>query len=393
MTLLDLIPGLKRVSTTKGGEYAGPCPSCGGRDRFRAWPSKGTTGRFWCRSCGKSGDGLQLLRDRDGLTFPEALKAWGLPSTRTTGNRSTRATWEARETITPGTAWADRAGAFLRDCQIDLAGPSGSEGRAFLASRGLEPETIERAGLGWNIADAWENRETWGLPPEQREDGKPRRIWLPSGLVIPSFAGGRVVRLRVRRPNPGDGPRYVIISGSGAEPLTLGTGKVWVIVESELDALLLNQEAGDLAGFIALGNAQARPDIEADRVLKEVGLILVSLDSDRAGAKEAWQWWNHQYKNAKRWPVPIGKDPTEAAQAGLDLRAWVMAGLPIEVETIEPITGPDQNAQTTHQEATGATKKEKTFKVRGMNDAPFLNLSRLTGKNTLTKAPLNAWQL
>lgn len=158
MTLLDLIPDLKKISTTNGSEWAGPCPFCGGNDRFRVWPSEGPTGRYWCRSCSKSGDGLQFLRDLQGLTFPEALKAWGLPPLTwkpgPPATKSTIYTWEPREAKAPGTTWTDRAGAFLEKCQSNLWGPSGAKCRAFLTDRGLKPETVKRVGLGWNIADA-----------------------------------------------------------------------------------------------------------------------------------------------------------------------------------------------------------------------------------------------
>jgi DNA primase len=439
MTILDLIPNLKREATTNGGEWAGPCPFCGGKDRFRAWPLEGRTGAFWCRSCGKHGDGLQLIRDLQGLTFPEALRAWSLPSalyhgtsTRTgtsvpplpnllrtrdnvtaekrgvtcvTGpnperkfctnvqNPSGLDTWKPRQSMAPGNTWQEKAGAFLQACQRNLAGFSGHECREWLKGRGLKSETIERGGLGWNPFDQYQSREAWGLSPETienkivtnvtKESRKPRRIWLPSGLVIPCFSRGRVIRLRIRRPDPGDGPRYVIVTGSASSPLTLGHGMAWVIVESELDALLLEQEAGDLAGVIALGNAQTRPDIETDRALKEAGLILVALDSDQAGAKEVWGFWKGTYPNARRWPCPIGKDPTEAVQQGLDLRAWVMAGLPesstVESEVIiDPTTEPTQSAATHHQEGTHATKTEKTYKDKGADRRtvfePFLDV-------------------
>ena len=67
---------LKKVSSTNGGEYAGACPWCGGEDRFRVWPEEG---RFWCRSCEKRGDAIpHYLRDKRGLTFPEACNALGI---------------------------------------------------------------------------------------------------------------------------------------------------------------------------------------------------------------------------------------------------------------------------------------------------------------------------
>jgi len=80
MDLLELLEAdgfrLKLVSRTKNGEYAGPCPWCGGTDRFRVWPgSKG--GRYWCRQCEKKGDGIQYLRDFRGLSYREACLVLG----------------------------------------------------------------------------------------------------------------------------------------------------------------------------------------------------------------------------------------------------------------------------------------------------------------------------
>lgn len=75
LTLLSRDTDLRRVASTSGGEYAGPCPWCGGRDRFRAWPE---SGRWWCRQCGRRGDSIQYLRDCHGLTFTEAKRALGL---------------------------------------------------------------------------------------------------------------------------------------------------------------------------------------------------------------------------------------------------------------------------------------------------------------------------
>jgi len=55
--------------------------------------------------------------------------------------------------------------------------------------------------------------------------------------------------------------------------------------------------------------------------------ILVALDYDNAGQK-AWKWWSHNFKNAKLWPVPDGKDPGEAFEKGINIKEWVKAGLP-----------------------------------------------------------------
>ncbi|PWE26661.1 hypothetical protein C4N9_20570 [Pararhodobacter marinus] len=60
------IDGLKRA----GHELIGPCPECGGTDRFAINVSKGV---FQCRRCGNAGDGIQLVRWLRGCTLPEAL--------------------------------------------------------------------------------------------------------------------------------------------------------------------------------------------------------------------------------------------------------------------------------------------------------------------------------
>lgn len=80
MILLNIIQRdttLKRTASTNGGEYHGPCPACGGNDRFALWPQKGPTGRYWCRKCGISGDGIDYLRKQKGLTFKQACDELG----------------------------------------------------------------------------------------------------------------------------------------------------------------------------------------------------------------------------------------------------------------------------------------------------------------------------
>jgi hypothetical protein len=63
---------LRHAASTGGGEWCGPCPGCGGCDRFRMWPEKG---RYWCRGCNKKGDAI--LRDFRGLSFREAARRVG----------------------------------------------------------------------------------------------------------------------------------------------------------------------------------------------------------------------------------------------------------------------------------------------------------------------------
>ncbi len=148
---------------------------------------------------------------------------------------------------------------------------------------------------------------------------------------------GRVVRLRIRRPE-GD-PRYVIVPGSFMAPMLWPTEiRLAVIVESELDGLLLYQEAGDMMNVVALGSAQGRPDNVTARLLEHMDVILVALDFDEAGGKAAWQWWRKTYpEKVVRWPVPQGKDPGDYFKSGGSVRAWLSVGFDEVIERMERI--------------------------------------------------------
>jgi hypothetical protein len=179
------------------------------------------------------------------------------------------------------------------------------------------------------LADKYEPRASWGLDPVIKEDGTEKTQWIPAGLVIPRVVNGNVHRLRIRRDNPGDGARYVAVSGSSMAPAAWSLERAAaVIVESELDGLLLSQEAGDLCAAVALGTVQAKPDISLHGALKAAAVLLVALDTDTAGAKASWKFWPDTYgTKARRWPTVKGKDASEARLNGLDLRAWIIAGM------------------------------------------------------------------
>jgi hypothetical protein len=112
------------------------------------------------------------------------------------------------------------------------------------------------------------------------------------------------------------------------EPVNPSDHDVYVIVEAELDAILIAQEARDLAGVIALGSSSTRPDNAAAARLDRAAHILNALDADGAGEKESGKWWREHYPDAVRWPVPEGKDHGDAYKAGVDIRDWIIAGLP-----------------------------------------------------------------
>jgi putative DNA primase/helicase len=54
----------------RGPRVHGPCPMCGGDDRYR-WDNKGGTGSFICNQCG-AGDGIELVKRFKGWDFRTA---------------------------------------------------------------------------------------------------------------------------------------------------------------------------------------------------------------------------------------------------------------------------------------------------------------------------------
>lgn len=312
-----------------GATYRGRCPFHNGKTETSLLVDA-DAGKYHCFGCDMHGDAIQWLRDRRGLSFIEACEYLGHDPGPRKDARPAPAAWEPREATAPAAEWRKRARTFLDRAIDTLWTPKGDTMRAWLhAEKGLSDATIKGACLGLALADTFEPRGTWGLDPVIKEDGTEKKQWIPAGLVIPWVVNGDVHRLRTRRSDPGDGARYVIVSGSSAEPMTWGQDKgAAVIVESELDGLLLNQEAGDLAGVVAMGTATAKPDIQTHSILKDAPIILVSLDTDEAGAKGAWKFWPDIYgKKARRWPTIKGKDASDARLNGLDLRTWIIAGM------------------------------------------------------------------
>ena len=305
-------------------EYSAPCPWCGGSDRFRVWPIE-NGGRFWCRVCNRSGDMVKYHMLSTGMHYSAACYDLGLEP-RFRFRHANMNKFE--KAVPPPLSWRCQAAEFIEKAHSMLMSPKGARMRSWLAERGIHEQSIIKIRLGINPADRYFNRSAWGLKEEVNENtGNPKTIWIPAGLVIPCHVSGDPIRIRVRRNGSKESGRYVTVSGSGKQPMRLGRLNRVILVESELDAILISQMAGDLASAVALGSVSVRPDAETHDFLKTAEIIILSLDFDEAGARNG-TWWSRQYgPKIKLWPVPTGKDPGEAYQAGVNLRIWVRIGL------------------------------------------------------------------
>ncbi|ADI37900.1 putative uncharacterized protein [Waddlia chondrophila 2032/99] len=188
---------------------------------------------------------------------------------------------------------------------------------AQLTQRGLTLKTIQHFHLGWNPTTLFQPRTTWGLSEEIKENGNPRKLWLPKGIVIPSFKKTIPMKIKIRRDNwtkQDPLPKYIEVSGSKPSPTIYGdTTKPIIIVESELDAILAQQEASHLVCSVALGGVSKKPDAKLDTILRQAPLILLSLDFDEAGKKHC-AFWMRQYSNLRLWPCPFTKSLGDAFQ-------------------------------------------------------------------------------
>ena len=332
LTLYQALPLAGEIKSKGGGEYCGPCPSCGGRDRFILWPehqSGAKGGRFLCWGCGVQGDAVAFLREFRGLSYPEACEALRIEPSRRNGavERHTAREWTPSLERLPSAGWMEQAARFVAACAPGIeSGP----GHDCLLSRGLTVETAHALGIGWNPADRYGRRADWGLDDETNpETGRPRKVWLPRGLVLPIRRKVGTVAVLIRRADwkpKDDLPKYWQVKGSGNGCCCLGAaGKPVVVVESVLDAVLVWQEAGDVAAAVALTGATKRPDAGTTAFLRAAPLVLWSLDFDEAGTK-AWAWWREHFQAVKCPPL-AGKDPGDMRQAGIPIRLWVEAGI------------------------------------------------------------------
>ena len=342
--LLSLIGGmveLKRVASTGGGEYSGPCPFCGGHDRLRVQPNQTPFPVWMCRHCtsGKWGDGIEFGRRAwPGVSFREIcerLAGGDLPT-----STSPRPAPEAQPAATPpGAEWQAAARQVLAECQAALWDPKYRKVLDYLVLRGLTEQTVKLFGLGYCATGSPNQygREIAGL-------------WIPRGIVIPGVAKGSIWYLKIRlmpgvpctcseckkvMPGPGECPncgesnKYRGVKGNRPAAIfnadMLETSDMCLFVEGEFDCMLTHQEIGDQVPVATLGAATNRPDLATwGRFFYGKRAVMLAYDNDQAGDDGAAAIAGLT-DAAVLAPLPAGdwKDVTDFYQAGGKLTEWI----------------------------------------------------------------------
>jgi len=274
--------------------------------------------KWWSRD-GEIGDGIQYLQRHYGMSFPQAVKILSgalIFENSASRNLDQKNTYhpESKNKLQPWRSkkWQRDSEKLIRVAQSYLLGPNGKGRVSYLIhKRGLHLDTIGQHRLGW-------------LPVKGH---------MPSKLLIPCYnSQGSLIRIRFRMDDPAPGQeRYRISKGSNPDspyPIGVSSGRPVMVLESELDAILIAQEAGKLVGVLGMGTTGTKLSPGMIHYLTaKIPIILISLDNDHTGREKTIALIK-QLPNAIDWPVPEqhGKDPGEAWKR-ISLKAWVKAGL------------------------------------------------------------------
>ncbi len=304
--------GIELVSNGKGYHFKE-------HDSLKLFQQDGVWLYKWWSRGGEVGDGIQYLQCHYGMSFPEAVEA--LSGTMTFKNSSSQHVSrqnpncpESKKKPQPWKLkrWQIASERLIRVAQSCLWGPNG-KGRLYylIHHRSLRLDTIRQRRLGW----------------------LPAKGHMPSKLLIPCYdSEGNLIRIRFRIDNPDPGQeRYRISKGSNPDspyPIGVSSAKPLMVLESELDAILISQEAPEHIGVLGMGTSGTKFNPAMIRYLSDkIPIILISMDNDQSG-KEKTTTLISELQNAIDWPVleKYGKDPAEACKK-INLKQWVEDGL------------------------------------------------------------------
>lgn len=416
MNVLDLAleDGLNLKKCSGGREYQGPCPSCGGTDRFCIYPEQndkgdgnGPRGSYHCghgkggNGCGKAGDSIQYLRDFRSMSFAAACAYLGietknkssasayrpvrLPRKMKTASFSPAAANSWPEITLEPAVWQEHAEKFINKCHEVLLNREKS--LTWLADRGIPLAAVKKYRLGLHLGKTRNDKKwqpdfrplnSWGMKGFVNPKTKKQKVFaLPAGIVIPWFGSSGLLRVKIRLAAPGpDGPKYSMLKGSALDTwLTNPGARAFVVVETELDAILVDDQAGDLVGTVGLGSVSMRPDRPSTKNLLGAVRVLDAIDFDTAGHKGR-HWWRENFPNSRRWPVPLGNDPGEAYQRGVDIRSWIYAGLPPALQGVgDPERGEQRDQRLEPQNLSADQVEVKEFMTLAKSSGALLIVS------------------
>ena len=266
---------LKKAGTT----YKGLCPFHGEKTpSFVVTPGRES---WHCFGCGKGGDIFSFVMERDGLTFPEALRTLATKAGVEIDERTKRE--DARRARLRSVL--ETAVAFYH--AVLTGTKAGQAALDYLHGRGFTDETIETFQLGWSPA-GW---DVMARQLQAKRDIRPDEL-VEVGLASPSQRGRGVIdkfRARVLFPIrdqnghavglggrllEGEGPKYL---NSPATPLFDKSRTLYYT-----DALMAHQAGFDNV-VASLGTALTPGQVAL--LTRYASRIVLAYDVDPAGEK------------------------------------------------------------------------------------------------------------
>lgn len=318
----------------RGREWTGLCPFH--NEKSPSFTVNEDKGFYHCFGCGAHGDVIGFVMNTEGLSFPEAIERLageaGLEVPRE--DPADRAKAARRATLYSVMEAATR---WYEDC---LRAPDGAAARDYLASRGLNAETIARFRLGWapdggrRLAEALTGKE--GITAEllteagltkRPDDGRPPYDFFRGRIIFPiGDRTGKIIAFGARI-LVGDGPKYInsaetplFDKGRGlyglaqARDAIRSTGTV-IVTEGYMDVIGLAM--GGIHHAVApLGTAVTESQIEL--LWRLAPDPILAFDGDSAGERAATRAADRAlpilrpgYSLRFCW-LPEGMDPDEA---------------------------------------------------------------------------------
>lgn len=320
-------------------EQYGPCPRCGGDDRFHIRQYQGRD-YFFCRKCHpERGDAIEFLRWLHGVSFAESVQILG-------GNPPVHIKTRLRSSapipktptykMPPPADWQKRAVAVIDECHHAIFEPKAAKIRAYLHGRGITDDHIRQYRLGY-CATGHENIYARTIADH----------YIPRGIIVPTIVNGDVWQIRVRLVNgipfpcsrckqiltqTGECPhchaknKYRGVTG-GLQGLMnadrVQPGDTVIFCAGEFDAILAQAHAPSGVTCVSFGSETTGLDQRWQIALRPAHDILVCYDNDLEGDR-GFERIRATLPRAQRVRVPVGKDIGDFfAAAPHDFADWL----------------------------------------------------------------------
>ena len=299
----------KYVQLKKSGQnLQGLCPFH--QEKTPSFTVSATKQFYHCFGCGAHGTAISFLMEHVGLGFPESVRTLA----DSVGMRVPESNYspENRARIKEQKTRYDLLHEALEQAQAYYLSQLKQYTRAqeYLLQRGLNPEIVERFGLGWTGSERQNLRRVY--------EDYDNELLIDAGLVVQNERGLRYDRFRERITFPIYNQRGRLI-GFGGRLITKGEPKylnspetelfhkgselygLWenrtgirkaatvLVVEGYMDVVSLARYGVDYA-VATLGTATTAEHIA--KLIKTSNRIVFSFDGDKAGQRAAWRALN-----------------------------------------------------------------------------------------------------